>query len=505
MPHGSPLGAGLHINILLIIAFLLGGCNIKDPIATPPIENPDYSIIDGDTVKTVKTKNYDKMYGRLKNKHLVVVGDTIITFKEPKLHTAPAKDPDLAKIKNDKELTLKGKPLTMVVVGGSLSAGVRDGGYFNEGIITSYPSMVAKQMKLKKFEQPLFDAAEYNGIGRKVKTGFNPTGGPLQKYKIVQNNLSGIYDNADPYIKLKLTKYKGDADNLAIPFNNRSFIDTDGFGIEPFRDRILNKNEKNETFSIKNHLKTKKFDFFVVETGIDDAIAFLTSGSSRIWSASQNEIDYTNNYPQNCMYCQPELKLIGEVLAPLGAKGVFLNIPDVLDFPFFLNKEWVENYDPLIKPYLRDYGILDIAYSYLQSSKVDSILSPKVHISLKPITPTKRLVDGKDYTLKDDFTFGVKYLNGAIERMNGQLLSFNKKYGYPIVDIRRVYKSITSATGFKADDGTLINTKNFFSSDGINPTPLGQAVIANEVIKTINATYQTQIPLIGMQVYLDVK
>ena len=62
-----PLGArGLHtMTILLLAALSLGGCNTNDPIATP-VPTADYSIIDGDTVKTVKTKDFDKIYKELK-------------------------------------------------------------------------------------------------------------------------------------------------------------------------------------------------------------------------------------------------------------------------------------------------------------------------------------------------------------------------------------------------------------------------------------------------------
>ena len=130
--HIAPSGGwGLHMTILLLAALSLGSCNTNDPIATP-VPTADYSIIDGDTVKTVKTKDFDKIYKyENNNKKYITVGDTIVTYQEPKLHTPPAKDPDLSKIKNDKEPTLKGKPLTIIVVGGSMSAGVRDGGYFN--------------------------------------------------------------------------------------------------------------------------------------------------------------------------------------------------------------------------------------------------------------------------------------------------------------------------------------------------------------------------------------
>lgn len=53
----------------------------------------------------------------------------------------------------------------------------------------------------------------------------------------------------------------------------------------------------------------------------------------------------------------------------------------------------------------------------------------------------------------------------------------------------------------KTDDGITVNSSwaregNFFSADGIYPTAFGQAVIANEVIKTLNKHYGLEIPLL---------
>ncbi len=87
------------MNILILSALLLGGCKTTDPIATP-LANTDYSIIDGDTVKTVVFKDYKKLKDKDPNgKNYIVVGDTIVLYKEPKLHTPPTKDPDLSKLK----------------------------------------------------------------------------------------------------------------------------------------------------------------------------------------------------------------------------------------------------------------------------------------------------------------------------------------------------------------------------------------------------------------------
>lgn len=509
-----PSGArGLYImHILLISALLMGGCNTHDPIATP-VANADYSIIDGDTVKTVKTKDFDKIYKYDNNsKKYITVGDTIVTYREPKLHTPPAKDPDLTKIKNDKEPTLKGQPLKMIVVGGSMSAGVRDGGYFNEGILTSYTNLIARQMKLKKFEQPLFDATQYNGIGRKVKTGFNPTGGPIQKFNVIQNNLTGDYlpDEQYDYKKIKLPDYKGDPDNLAVPFNSRSFITVDGVD-NSFKKRIVTaKNNFGKDISVLSHLKTRKFDFFILETGIDDLIKFAHNEGGDIWATNVpiGAKDYTFqdilSYEED-IRIQPELRLIKEVLAPLSAKGVMFNIPDVLDFPYFLSKNYVLDYDPVVKEALLSRYGSDRFYCFKPSSKIDSLLSRKVHPALKPVINGTRLLATTDFISNNVYDSDLNDLQLGTKRMNDQLINFNKKYGYGIVDIRSLYKKIASREGFNTDDGILINIANFFSNDGINPTILGQVVIANEVIKTINLTYKVDIPLISVREYLNVK
>ena len=76
----------------------------------------------------------------------------------------------------------------------------------------------------------------------------------------------------------------------------------------------------------------------------------------------------------------------------------------------------------------------------------------------------------------------------------------------PLVVINSLYTKIL-AGGYVTDDGVKVDASypkgNFFSSDGIYPTAFGQAVIANEVIKTINNFYKTNIPLINTKEFLN--
>ena len=55
-----------------------------------------------------------------------------------------------------------------------------------------------------------------------------------------------------------------------------------------------------------------------------------------------------------------------------------------------------------------------------------------------------------------------------------------------MVDIASIYEKINNST-YISDEGRKVIDKEFFSSDGLYPSAYGQAIIANECIKTINA------------------
>jgi hypothetical protein len=186
------------------IANLMLSCNPKEILEPTNFVNLEFSIIDGDTVKT--RKDNIKIPQRLGLVGLNV-GDTIATFKDWKLTKKNQDKNVIDKLKKDiEDPELKGKPLRMVVVGGSLAAGVRNGGYNNENLSTSFPNLIALQMGID-FYQPYFDNADYNGFGTSLKTNENLTGGPLPKFKTATNNLA--IESIDSKGKIKLKPFKG--------------------------------------------------------------------------------------------------------------------------------------------------------------------------------------------------------------------------------------------------------------------------------------------------------
>ncbi|MDZ7935850.1 MAG: hypothetical protein U5M51_12985 [Emticicia sp.] len=472
------------MNILLISALLLGGCKANDPIATP-MPTADYSIVDGDTIKTVIFKDYKKLKDKDPNgKNYITVGDTIVLYKEPKLHTPPAKDPDLSKLKNNDDPDLKGKPLRYVAIGGSLTAGVRDGSYFNEGILTSYPNLIARQMKLKKFEQPLFDATDYNGFGRKVRTSFNPTGGPVPKFNEVKNN-SGVESVDEKGVKLK--KYNGNTlniDNLGLPYFKLRDLDINAEGNSKIFDdriggvrKILNDNKLYWESNKKTNIK---FDFFSIEL-LDDVLNSTLNG----WVGGE----FSTTRPTLVHPVEDLLKRFSSAKL----KGVIFNIPNIADFPYFnlLTKQqlingYTGNSLPVTEPLSSDIMVFP-------SSKMDSAISEKVNIALKPNLSKVIFIS------KSELSKSVDYHNLFISK-------WAKENNFPVVDLNSLFKRIFSDS-YITDDGIKIDKSyvngNFFSKDALYPTPLGQAIIANEVIKTLNSHYKLEIPLISTKEYLN--
>ena len=133
---------------------------------------------------------------------------------------------------------------------------------------------------------------------------------------------------------------------------------------------------------------------------------------------------------------------------------------------------------------------------------IDSLASSKVHIALKKgVDPYYPISFFGNFIGEKGFDFGL-------QRDNTLLTTKAKEVGFALVDLHNVYKQITQGS-YITDDGIRVDSSypngNFFSSDGIYPTAFGQAIIANEFIKAINAYYKTEIPLIPTREYLNIK
>jgi hypothetical protein len=98
----------------------------------------------------------------------------------------------------------------------------------------------------------------------------------------------------------------------------------------------------------------------------------------------------------------------------------------------------------------------------------------------------------------------MQVYEAAVNITNEHVKEWAKEYDLAVVDLEVIYSQIYKGT-YDTGQNVKINggqSGNFFSSDGIYPTILGQVIIANEVCKAFNSKYEAKIPLIDVKQYL---
>ncbi len=485
--------------ILSILASLVFSCNPSEILEPTSFESSVVSYVYGDTVNFKRSENTKQIqrFLDLRMGNSIVLHDTISKFTGVKLHGQPTKVIDLSRLKNTKDLTLAGKQLEYIAIGSSLTAGMRDGGYFNEGILTAYPELIARQMKLVNFKSPVFESTDYNGIGRKIKTKYNPTQGPVQKFAVVTNNTAILgYDENLKTPKLKRQNLKFETyNNLAIPgtyFNNSYSLSNDK--TELYKSRFAENPDGYSYVGIRKAIDQKKsFDFFTFESGSAD---FLSTNQVELSGldlrpVQPGEITRQENFHQYFLRNASEK----------GIKGVVIGTPDYLLFPAYMHVPCgliEKNSNNILKNDDCYNGFLFGNTSYL-----DTLASPVVNINLK----TAKMFDWMFTNGKVNRNVGTASLGdgSGVENYNALRKKHAEGLGFPFVDIKKVYDTILAGK-YVTNDGVLVNpdwkTGNFFSEDGIFPTAFGHAIIANEIIKVINTHYKTDIPLIPTREYL---
>jgi lysophospholipase L1-like esterase len=453
------------------LSCLLSACN---PTVEP---TPDVNtFVKSDLIKTYELG--------IEGQNYALVGDTTLPKQETTLDPAPSK-PNLISIST--KATFK-----YVAIGASLTAGVRDGGWTNDGMLTSYPNLIARQMGITDFKQPLFNDKEFNGYGLKLQTTNTET--PVPRYKAVSNNLAFKPSG----VEMILTPYEGtELNNFAVPNlmgtgigDNLNTNDYTNKYYKLYLKRILNDNR-----TINEQVKNSNATFFSIEYYLQDIMRYALSSG----------IDYQHlpqiNYPPFDFngYTGATDGIIG-IWKEKGLKnGIILNVPNILNFPFFKNCTKYSSIKLIFDKHKltnKDYGYdINDDWVYFPNASLDTLFKYQndktkfLDFYLKRFKPRVLLKDTRKSILEkqDSYSKHIEYVS--------------KKYAIPIVDIASLYEQVSNST-YISDDGRKVTDKEFFSSDGLYPSAYGQAIIANECIKTINAFYKTNITLIKTDFYL---
>lgn len=435
----------------------------------------------------------DTLYLSVENQIDEPIGPNASRVKELHGNTEAAKRPLVFGKK-----TIDSDKARIVAIGGSLAAGVQNGGLYRASQLTSYPNLVARQMGTT-FRQPLFAPEEANGAGYKLLIRDE---GPVFKYSKVSDKLA-----LDPKSNAgQFKKFDEEIDNLALPYHNvrGSWKNLDYYSrlalpsmesqdFIPYFKRILPGDAPDKSTSYLQYVEQRAAaDFVIFDPGMDGHLqsALVGGDPSQLPQVEEGERGDKS-----------EFQLVKK-LAAKGAKGVLVTIPDVIEFPYF------KMYTPEKLTTLQGEGSVSIRTNrgtirnmnardvLLPSAKVEALFSGKSSSEVLDERESLAVDEGYDET--------AAYRN--VNWYNEYYVKFiAKENDFAVFDLYALLKKI-NAGGYVTDDGVEVSPSfpdgNFYSDDAIHPTSFGQAVIANECIKAINAYYGSGLPLLNTRDFL---
>jgi hypothetical protein len=476
----------LRILLLLFAAGSIISCH-SDALLEPEMQE---TRIQRDTLVP-----HSGIYNAPNGKNFFIVGDTTHFYKEwnIKREALDTKTIEILKGGID-DPDLKGKPFRMIVTGGGISAGVRNGGYNNENMMTSFPNLIANQMGIE-FNQPYFDKDSYNGYGTLLSSTFNPTGGLLPKFKYVTNNLGLITSKEGNSYELMPLKRGDRVDNFSMRvFKGFRFTPSNLNERELTYERLI-KNAEKVAGSYTERILQEKFDFIIEASNlsIDNYTGFNWGMEQSFPNGFEGYVDER----KNCMGpCHPKfsdkINFLLELKKRTGVKGVLFTSMPTYELPF-LNVFKPAEVRSILEIYQRSYLLDPLSTRLLPSTTLDSLIGNKVNIILKPYVSLNR----------EAKIPGIKYTEGDYPSKNhiSEVYSLGKQLNWAVVDLAEIFSRVIKGS-YISPDGFKVDTSIFFSEDGIYLSSLGQAVIANETIKSINAHYKTRIPLINTRDFL---
>ena len=401
-----------------------------------------------------------------------------------------------------------------VAVGNSLTAGFMDGGLYRDGQLNSYPNILSQQFRLvggRDFIQPLFSTDQANGTGYLKLTSLPTTTNPLPTIvPVAPQAVRGTLDGKPLY-----TKFTGPTNNLGVPGIRMGDVQTPGYGSplgNPYFERLLPDGTPLRTYVQYVSDNLTNATFFSCFMGNNDALGYGLSGGVTPFTPTPL---FTANY-----------SALLNVLNANGRKGVVIGIPRLLSIPFFQTvtlaqvlagvNAAVQKATPgapaipalVIESPLATGGIRatkagdllllsqQADYATIGSTAVGTKKGPYGLSATNPLSNAS-VLDAEE----------AAALNAKIDDYNGILKAQADSRTLAYVDLNTLLNQLT-ATGGYVQNGLAFSSSyisgGVFGLDGIHFTAAGQALVANEILKSIGTTYQASMPAVDPTRYRKV-
>lgn len=395
-----------------------------------------------------------------------------------------------------------------VAVGGAMTAGYSNGALYYDAQQNSYSNLLAEQLKLiggSEFKIPYVSQSSIgisstntapSILGNRTDCLGAVSLGPVKV--ATQGDLSIFASN--------IYASQGSFNNMGVPDVKVTDMDVNGYA-NPFYQRMASSGSS----SILSDAVSKNPTFFSVMLGLNDVLNYALKGAA---SESMTPIAGTVG-----VGFEASINNVIDKLTANGAKGVIANTPSIKTMAYFNTIAWnalkltKAKADSLTEVYYNNdstrfyegnngFIIEDASVPFLgfrQAVEGELILlnvpldSVKCHKwgSLKPI-PDRYVLTLSELAL----------IENALTSYNTILKNIANAKGLAFVDMNSFFAKIK--TGF-VYNGVTVNASfvsgGAYSLDGLNLTPRGNALLANEFIKAINSTYESSIPQIDAMKY----
>lgn len=442
-----------------------------------------------------------------------------------------------------------------IAVGNSLTAGYEDGGLYLDGQQNSYPSILAQQFAKVgggQFRQPLFTTAQANGSGY-LRLASITSGVPVTQ--TVTTNLA--VRGTNPNGGLLYTKYPDAIENLGVPGIRLADVQTPGYGSvlgNPFFERITPDANALQTYFQRVKTEAATATFFSLWLGNNDVLGYATSGGSAQTTGTGGNTGASsppaNTITRTDSFTVKATRMVN-VLTANGARGVVSSIPDVTGIPFFTTvgpalkarlaaasvpglviftggnpgAATTGNRKQIATADIRDASGTGRQLFTLTSSPFIGLIGTATGRPWRYVYAQTGLPAAGFRTYLTAFAIDTTQLFGAsagnpipsafvlddVEQglvatattaYNTALQNLATSKGLAFFDANAFFRTIGPGIATNAvNNSASYVSGNLFSLDGVHPTPRGYALIANEIIRVINATYGATIPQVAPNDY----
>jgi lysophospholipase L1-like esterase len=410
------------------------------------------------------------------------------------------------KPKYEKPAVSKGEidPTRFVMIGGAHSSGYMNDALYYDGQQNSLAVLISNQISLvggNLINQPFVNSTSV-GIGltglAQLKLGYKTDCKGVTSLSPVRVSATGDGSIFSDNLYSSSTKFG----NYGIPGLKLMDVATANYGQS---NSFFGRMASSSATSVLNDVTATNATFFTSFLGVEDVLDFAKSGGTITNLPSVN--DFENTYTN----------LIQQLTAN-GAKGAIATIPDVTEMPYFTTIPWngltldaANNstlnsiYNPLGYYFTVGSNPFMIVDPTANDFAVRQILSDELLLLSLPLDSVKCNQMGVLFPIRDEFVLDqgeIQELRSRIQELNAVIISLANQYNLALVRVDDFSSSLK--TGF-VYNGVSMSAKfvsgGAYSLDGIHYNAKGNALLANEFLKSINNKYKSRIPLLNANAF----